>query len=330
MRAAIERFLADLTAGRGFSPRTEDAYRRDLTGWLAFLEARKGKTPEVEELKPGDVSLYLASLTKNGAGARTVARQLAAIRSFARYLRRHGFRADWASTLRSPKLPKPVPSFLTEAETEKLFRLDFGEGADGLRDRAIFELFYATGIRLAELVSLNRDEALSLDRRQVRVLGKGSRERIVPFGRPAAAALQAYIDATPEGGGAVPPGDPLGPVADRTGLPLFLGRGGARISRRTVQRLIQRHLARVAARAGLSPHLLRHTMATHLLSRMSRDQAAGKRGAANRTGSAAQDIRAVQELLGHVSLSSTQVYTHITVDRLRAAMKAAHPRAEDT
>jgi integrase/recombinase XerC len=213
---------------------------------------------------------------------------------------------------------------LTEAETERLFRLDFGAGPDALRDRAVIELLYATGIRLAELVGLNRDGALDLERRQLRVMGKGGRERIVPFGRPAAQAIEDYAGAT---AGAT--------RADSQGLPLFVGPKGRRISRRTVQRLVARHLSRVANRAGLSPHLLRHTMATHLLARMSRGEAAsGGRGKVVRSRSmmaagGASDIRAVQELLGHVSLVSTQIYTHVTVDRLRAALKAAHPRGEE-
>lgn len=327
MERAISRFLADLLAGRGFSPRTADAYGRDLRSWVAFLTARGGgRTPSVDSIRPADVTLYLAQLSRSGRGARTVARHLAAIRSFARYLRRHGHAADWAAAVRGPRLPAPVPAFLTEAEMDALFRLDFGTGPEAQRDRAVIEVLYGTGIRLAELVGLNRDETLDLPRRRLRVLGKGGRERIVPFGAPAAAALRAYLETT---------GDL--PRADATGMPLFLGRGGRRIARRTVQRLVGRHLARVAARAGLSPHLLRHTVATHLLARMSRGEAAGGRRDSKVPGGrpsfvetrGAADIRAVQELLGHVSLASTQVYTHVTVDRLRAALKAAHPRGEE-
>jgi integrase/recombinase XerC len=197
---------------------------------------------------------------------------------------------------------------------EDLFRLGFGEGPHAPRDRAILEVLYATGMRLAELVGMNRDETLELSRRRVKVLGKGNRERIVPFGGPAAAALEAYLDRTD---GAA--------RADRRGLPLFLGRGGSRIGRRSVQRLVRTHLSRVAARAALSPHLLRHTMATHLLARIAQGRAAGATGKAGAT----SDIRAVQEILGHVSLASTQVYTHVTVDRLRSALESAHPRGED-
>lgn len=317
MDEAVARFLADLAAGRGFSPRTVEAYRRDLSGWLAFLGARSGgESPGPGELRASHVTLYLAALSKQGASARTVARHLAALRSFARYLRRHGHPADWTAGLKGPKLPRPMPAFLSEAETERLFRLDFGEGETARRDRAILELLYASGIRLAELVGLNRDDRVDLDRRQIRVLGKGNRERIVPFGREAAGALREYIDQ-----GETPP------VADPHGRPLFTGLHGRRIGRRTVQRIVHRHLSRVADRAGLSPHLLRHTVATHLLARMSRGDAAGVTRRA--AGGPAADIRAVQELLGHVSLTSTQVYTHVTVDRLRAAVRVAHPRGEE-
>ena len=320
MKAQVRRFISDLEAGRGFSPRTAEAYRRDLDSWMAFLSRRfDGKLPAPESIVPAHITIYLADLTKSGKTARTVARHLAAIKSFSRYLRRHGMKASWAAEVRGPRLPKPVPSFLSEAEMERLFREETGDGPNALRDRAILEVLYATGIRLAELVGMNRDETLELDRRQVRVMGKGARERIVPFGAPAARAVERYLDE----------GDPA-PKADKGGLPLFLGRQGARISRRTVQRLIGTRLAAVAVRSGLSPHLLRHTMATHLLARMSRGEAAGgrRRGAPMAPGGAA-DIRAVQELLGHVSLASTQVYTHVTVDRLRSALRSAHPRGED-
>jgi site-specific recombinase XerD len=316
VKKTIARFVADLEAGRGFSPRTAEAYRRDLDSWTEFLSRRlTGKLPRPEALTPGHVTLYLADLTKTGRSARTVARHLAAIKSFSRYLRRHGIESTFAGEVRGPRLPKPVPSFLTEAEMEKLFRVDTGDGPNARRDRAILEILYATGIRLAELVGMNRDETLEIDRRQVRVMGKGGRERIVPFGAPAARALGSYIDETA-----------AEPHADSQGLPLFLGRNGARISRRTVQRLIEQRLSSVATRAGLSPHLLRHTMATHLLARMSRGEAAGRKSS---DGRGAADIRAVQELLGHVSLASTQVYTHVTVDRLRAALRNAHPRGEE-
>lgn len=316
MKENVTRFLADLEAGRGFSPRTAEAYRRDLTAWMTFLsDKRKGTLPEIAELRPADVTLYLANISRTGRSARTVARHLAAIRSFSRYLRRHGHDAAWATEVRGPKLPRPVPAFLTEAEMEKLFREDAAnDGPDAARDRAILELLYATGIRLAELIGLNRDATLELERHQVRVTGKGNRQRIVPFGEPTARAIRAYMR---ESHAAV--------VRDAHGPPLFLGRGGKRISRRTVQRVIEQRLSGVAARAGLSPHLLRHTMATHLLARMSRGQAAGARTVEGR---GIADIRAVQELLGHVSLASTQVYTHVTVDRLRAALKNAHPRGE--
>lgn len=313
----VHEFLADLAAGRGFSPRTVEAYRRDLADWLAFLAGRPGGPPTPEGLTPASVTLYLAGLSRAGRSARTVARRLAALRSFARYLRRHGYAAEWTAGLRGPRLPRPVPAFLTEAEMERLFRdPPAADDTHAVRDGALLELLYATGLRLAELVGLNRDDRVDLARLRVRVVGKGNRERIVPFGAPAGAALRAYLAAST--GQA---------VADAGGVPLFLGAGGRRLSRRSVQNVVRLRLSRVADRAGLSPHLLRHTMATHLLARMARGQAAGAGPA--REGRAAQDIRAVQELLGHVSLSSTQVYTHVTVDRLRAALQGAHPRGED-
>lgn len=317
LTARVSDFLADLAGGRGFSPRTVEAYRRDLDDWLAFLLRREGRLPPPAELTPERITLYLAGLSRDGRSARTVARRLAALRSLARYLRRHGYPAEWTAGLRGPRLPRPVPAFLSEAEMERLFQAPpDADDAHAPRDSAVMELLYATGMRLAELVGLNRDDRVDLNRHRVRVVGKGNRERIIPFGAPAAAALALYLKNS--AGQA---------VADQGGVPLFLGAGGRRLSRRSVQNLVRQRLSRVADRSGLSPHLLRHTMATHLLARMARGQAAGS--SAPREGRAAQDIRAVQELLGHVSLSSTQVYTHVTVDRLRAALKDAHPRGEE-
>jgi integrase/recombinase XerC len=292
MRSRVPVFLDYLRAARRYSPHTVDAYRRDLADFEAFLTRRRGTPPRVESIVEEDVRGYLADLSRRGSSPRTVARRLATLKAFRRYLKRRGVSGvDPGPEARGPKLPRRLPPFLGVEEIAAL--LDGGgwdEGARGDRDRAILELLYGTGIRLGELVSLRwRD----LDERGglLGVRGKGNKERRVPVGKAALEALARHRAHTPRGGG---------------GDPIFPGRRGALVPR-TVQRIVQGHLRRIARRSRLSPHLLRHSFATHLLDR----------GA---------ELRAVQELLGHASLASTQVYTHVTLERLRAAHAAAHPR----
>ena len=293
MESRVPVFLDYLRAARRYSPHTVAAYRRDLLDFQSFLTDRRGAPVRVEDIQPDEIRAYLRALTRRGLSARTVARRLASLRAFRRYLKRRGVDAlPMGPELKAPRLPKRLPPHLSEADLRKV--LDDPEWKDrpaGARDRAVLEFLYGTGIRLGELVALRRRD-LDPVAGIVTVRGKGGRERRVPVGRRALEALQSYLAAC---------GTTDGPQD-----PLFRGRRGA-LSRRTVQRLVARHLSRVAQRAGLSPHLLRHSFATHLLDR----------GA---------ELRAVQELLGHASLSSTQIYTHITLDRLRAAHAQAHPR----
>ncbi len=296
MQTRVPVFLDHLASARRYSRHTVAAYRRDLEDFSRFLEVRHGALPRAEEVGEEDVRAYLRDLTRRGLSARTVARRLATLKSFHRYLHRRGASGvETGPDLKGPRLPKRLPPFLSEPELAAL--LDGPGWEDSprpARDRAVIELLYGTGIRLAELTGLrNRDLDPSGGILQVR--GKGDRERRVPVGAAALEALAAHrAEAKAAGAGA-------GPEA-----PLFPGRRGP-LSRRTVQRIVARHLRRIARRARLSPHLLRHTFATHLLDR----------GA---------ELRAVQELLGHASLSSTQVYTHVTMDRLRAVHARAHPR----
>ncbi len=292
MQSRVPVFLDYLRSARRYSPHTVAAYRRDLADFEAFLTRRRGEAPRVETVGEEDVRNYLRELTRRGLSARTLARRLASLKAFRRYLKRRGVDAlELGPELRGPRLPKRLPPHLSETDLGEL--LD-GPGWDddprGRRDRAVLELLYGTGIRLSELIDLRRRD-LQRSAGILTVRGKGGRERKVPVGEQALEALNAYDETLPAGA---------------PDTPMFPGREGA-LSRRTVQRLVARHLRRIARRAGLSPHLLRHTFATHLLDR----------GA---------ELRAVQELLGHASLSSTQVYTHITMDRLRTAHAQAHPR----
>lgn len=288
-------FLDYLRSGRRYSPHTVDAYRRDLDDFRRFLERTRGGSPRVEEIGDEAIRRYLSHLTRAGLAARTVARRLATLRAFKRYLDGRGVEGVvLGPEIKGPRLPQRLPAVLAPSDLHRLLdETDWNALPRGLRDRAILELFYSTGIRLSELTGLRRRD-LDRERGLLLVRGKGSRERRVPVGRKALAAVTAYLGGMPGDGGEAP---------------LFPGRAGC-LANRTVQRIVARHLRRVARRSKLNPHLLRHSFATHLLD-------------------AGAELRAVQELLGHASLASTQVYTHITTDRLRAAHRQAHPRGGD-
>ena len=293
MKTRVPVFLDHLRLARGYSPHTVAAYRRDLADFSAWLEERRGEVPRVEDIGEEDVRAYLAGLTRRGLSARTLARRLATLKSFRRYLQGRGVRGlDVGPELRGPRLPKNLPPVLAVEDLANLLDEAEWEGPRAARDRAVIELLYGSGLRLAELLALRRRD-VDLAEGILQVRGKGNKERRVPLGRTASRALRDYWAGIPAAG---------------EGFPAFPGREGRPLSPRTVQRLVQHHLRRVARRARLSPHLLRHSFATHLLDR----------GA---------ELRAVQELLGHASLASTQVYTRVTLERLRAAHAQAHPRS---
>jgi integrase/recombinase XerC len=240
---------------------------------------------------------FLVELYRRKLGKTSAARKLAAIRSFFKFcVRRRILDENPAKVVATPRLEQHVPGFLSEEEMGRLLAIPPTDDALGLRDRAILELFYATGIRVSELVGIGFED-LSLPERMVRVKGKGKKERLVPFGRKAEASLKAYIGARHE--------FPL-----RLGeSALFLNYQGGRLTTRSVQRLTAKYLKQVALRKNLSPHALRHSFATHLLGR----------GA---------DLRVIQELLGHESLATTQKYTHVDVTQLLEIYRKSHPRAK--
>ena len=244
---------------------------------------------------------FLSSLYDRKLQKSSIARKLACLRSFFKFLVRDGrLKANPAELISSPRLPKKLPSYLPEAEAVAVVETPQGTSVRDLRDRAILELLYASGLRLRELVGLN-DESLDLQQHLVRVLGKGRKQRIVPFGEHAAVALSVYIEARDREGLSTPEEDGH--------VPLFVGMRGARIDPRVVRSVVEKTRMSIPSGRRLSTHTLRHTFATHLL----------ERGA---------DLRAIQELLGHSSLATTQKYTHVSLEHLRAEYDKAHPKAK--
>jgi integrase/recombinase XerC len=306
IRDLVQEFLDELR-GRNFSLHTIAAYRRDLSQFERFLrDLARDEDPRLRHFEPRSVRRFVASLTASKFARRSVQRKLAAVKSFAKYLvTRHALLANPTSGLSAPRAEKKLPSFLSRKEIDHLFAGREGEEARELRDRAILELLYSTGIRLSELVSL-RKEHVDLAGGLVRVLGKGAKERIVPVGRPALDAVRRYLSARTDVEKTTR-AEARGRHAQASAALFTNARGGA-LSGRSVQRIVAARLGQVSEARHLSPHVLRHTFATHMLN-------------------AGADLRAVQELLGHASLSSTQIYTHVTTDRLKEIYRKAHPRA---
>lgn len=292
----IDRFLRYLVAERGASPLTIKSYREDLLQVEEFLRSAACHRP-AEATSP-ILRRFASGLHAAGYASSTVARKLASLRSFYAFGQREGWvRTNPAKPLRSPRRSRKLPKFLTGDEIARLLAAPRPDAAGGVRDRAILELMYSAGVRVRELVSLD-DGDLDLQNGTARVRGKGRRERLGVVGSHARRALRAWLAARPK------------TVAGRapTGRPLFTNKLGGRLSVRGIARLLEKHLA-VAGLAGrASPHTLRHSFATHLLD-------------------AGADIRSVQELLGHKSLVTTQIYTHVTTRKLLEAFDKAHPRA---
>jgi len=299
MQAVFTKYINYLEAERNASAYTIRNYTTDLTGFFRFL-SDKG----VSSLKEVDRQVlrdYLSHLMEQGFVKASIARKLSAIRSLYRYLLREEIiSASPVATTSSPKLDKRLPSFLTTEEIERLLEAPDLSTPQGQRDRALIELLYASGLRVSELVNLNLEQ-INLDTNEIRVWGKGSKERMVLMGKPAAEALRAYLQQ----------GRPkLFGTRIRMTNALFINRYGGRLTERRVQRILEKyaHIAGIGKR--VHPHMLRHTFATHLLD-----------GGA--------DLRVVQELLGHASLSSTQIYTHVTRSQARKVYLSAHPMAQE-
>lgn len=314
-------FLEYLRLNRNASAHTAVAYESDISQFLDFAVQHLGHS----NLEPGHLELatiraFMAELYRQGHARTSVARKLSALRAFGRYLRREGLiDTDPAALAASPKRERKVPAHLSIDEMERLLEMPDVSDPLGCRDRAILELFYASGLRLSELVGLDLDD-VNLRARMVRVMGKGAKERLVPFNSATEESLRAWLAKrlvlrAEQRTGA---GDRGPKTADRrpkpraqSREPLFLNFRGARLTGRSVQRLVGRYVSLCSTRFGISPHALRHSFATHLL----------ERGA---------DLRAIQELLGHVQLSTTQRYTHVNAAQLLDVYRKAHPRAKRT
>lgn len=289
----IERFLDSLWMERGLSSNTLAAYRRDLEGLSRWLEGRR---PGLGDIQRGDLEIYLSYRTKQGAKASSAARLVSTLRRFYQYLTREGvLLEDPSDRLDSPKLGRPLPETLTEADVEALLAAPLVETPLGLRDRAMLELLYATGLRVSELVGL---KMLHVNERQgvVRILGKGNKVRLVPMGEEADDWLARYLrESRPA-------------LLKRAQCEqVFITQRGGALTRQAFWYLIKRHARRAGITKPLSPHTLRHSFATHLLNH----------GA---------DLRVVQMLLGHSDLSTTQIYTHVANERFKQLHAEHHPR----
>ena len=302
---AIDEFEGYIADARRFSERTVRAYRSDLDRFATFWERDFGegsaaKTP-ISKVDTLAVRSYLASLHRSHLASRSLARHLSTLRSFFRWACREGHvEKNPARALPSPKLPRTLPRAMTQPDTERLLEVD-EEGSFPERDRALFELLYATGLRVSEAAGLDLED-VDFSARLLRVLGKGNKERIAPFGEAAGDALSAYLPARrARRRGAED-------AAADDGEPLFVNARGGRLTTRSMARLLKRRLRAAGLPVEISPHALRHSFATHLLE-------------------AGADLRAIQELLGHASLSTTQKYTHLDAARLREVYRKAHPKA---
>ena len=289
MERYIEKFMRYLEIEKNYSQHTILNYKLDLEGFSKFLSAT-----EIEKVDYLTLRKYLAALKEKNLGSRSVNRHLSSLRSFFKFLTREGLlKTNPMLSVSSPKQDKHLPQFLTEGEVTKLIESAFPKNLldeRGLRDRAILETFYSTGIRISELVGLDNQD-IDVIGGIAKVMGKGKKERLVPIGEQAISTIRDYLE-----------------KRKKQAAALFLNKNGKRITTRGVRNIVGKYLRLAGIRHGISPHTLRHSFATHLLNR----------GA---------DLRSIQELLGHVNLSTTQIYTHLTTERLKAVYDKAHPRA---
>jgi integrase/recombinase XerC len=298
MQRQIAQFLTYLRVERGASPHTLKGYREDLIAAAEYFTEEDGSTPEPASITAVELRGFLSALHDAGYAKTSIARKLASLRSFYKYGQREGWASNNpARALRNPRKGRSLPHFLTTEEIGKLLSAPPAASPMGVRDRAIIETMYSAGLRVSELVGLS-DGDVDMPQGVLLVRGKGRREQISPLGSYAVRALQAWLKLR-----VVAKSEPQGREA-----PVFTNRFGTRLTTRSVGRMLEKYLRETGLDQRTSPHTLRHSFATHLLDR----------GA---------DIRSVQELLGHKSLVTTQIYTHVSTANLRAAYEKAHPRA---
>ena len=294
LEADVRTFLSYLRVEKGLSDNTIQSYRRDMLKFVGFLDKQNLVTAKIQRQ---DVVDFLAMLYKRRLDSRSVARHLVTIRHFFRFSLIEGFiKEDPAATIESPKFRQSLPYFLSVEEVERLLAQPDTSSAIGLRDKAIIELMYSTGIRVSELAGIRVGD-LQLDAGCLRCIGKGNKERLVPVGKKALAIVEAYMKKSrPE------------LLKDNASANLFLNQRGRPMDRVMIWKMMGQYGRKAALRKPLKPHTLRHSFATHLLDR----------GA---------DLRSVQMMLGHSDISTTQIYTHVVEERLKQVYKAHHPRA---
>lgn len=300
----IDKFIKTLKYSKGYSEHTTRNYRIDLIQFYAFLKSQRDENEEIQldQIRNQTIRDFLAELHSKGLSKASIARKLATIRSFFSYLSRYGQVAlNPAKMVATPKQEKKIPHFLSEEAMNKLMetpdvRCKLGKRSLGKRDLAILELLYATGMRLSELVQLNSDD-MDYKNKMVRVKGKGKKERLIPFGQKAHEALHNYLAEKNNIRSAKNPHE----------QGLFLNCRGGRMTGRSIARMLEKYIVLCSIKHNISPHTLRHSCATHLLN-------------------AGADLRFIQELLGHSSLSTTQKYTHLSMDKLKEIYHKTHPR----
>jgi integrase/recombinase XerD len=294
MENLLETFIDFLSVERGLSSNTLTAYRHDISCYFAWLGGKGIKSPSAVTRKMVTDFMYFQK--QSGLSTRSICRALAAIKMFHRFLvREHLTPEDPTSLIETPKIWKKIPDVLTTNEIEKMIAAVHGKGWQAVRDRAILELFYASGMRVSELVEL-KSENVNLSVGYIRCIGKGSKERIVPIGTKAREAVVNYMET-------------VRPTLAHKSMTthLFLSRLGKKISRQSIWKLIQSYADKAGIKKTVKPHTLRHSFATHLL----------EHGA---------DLRSVQEMLGHADISTTQIYTHVDKERLKSIHQQYHPR----
>ena len=299
MHSAVDGFLRSLRIERNASPLTLKSYAEDFNSFFDYLQDRVGRLPEPAETDISMLRGYVAYLHECQYAKTTIARRLASLRSFFRYCAREKLvNSNPAKALRTPRTGRKLPSFLTTQQTVTLIEAPPTDEPSGLRDRAMLETMYSAGLRVAELVGLNLSD-WDQDANVLRVRGKGRKERIAPVGRHASSALHDWLT--------VREASEKGRPEDREAI--FLNRFGTRLTTRSVGRMLEKYVKANGLDTKISPHSMRHTFATHMLD-----------GGA--------DLRSVQELLGHKSLTTTQIYTHVSTQRMRETYDKAHPHAQ--